>query len=570
MRRIITQAGRLALVPALACSAGLASAADSSSQDRQRMTLEGEVESFGTINLSQQGEQRERGLARVRLENGRSAIVDLGDRRDLRNVDIAQGDHVMIGGTKRTIAGRTVLSADRLRVREQEFRRTSSNRDQDRRAQRGDQRSQRGSQQAQGDRSQRQRQSEAIVQLQGDITDSKRVGGQNGTTTLLKVELDNGMQRTVVIPPHFDLTGVELESAGSIQLVGKQHRDQRGDAVVAKRLRIDGQEIGFGERWGDRGQVRRDRDQGDQQRSRDRQRRQQDHQRQQLRADQRQQQDQRVSRSGAQQRQGQDTSRSGAQQRQGQDTSRSGEQQGQDARGKASLSGTVESFAKVRLKDAPEDNLFARVRLEDGTSRIVDFGRISSAKLLKLSSGDEVQIKGMQRQLGEHRVLEARSVRIRDGEQQQRGRQAGDRNLVRSGSDNVRGRNIMLQGRVEDIQEVEVGSRGDRVTVMKIKLKDGTSQLVNLSPYLAKQFLDIEQGDEVVASGVKRETNSGREVLIIDGILVTDDRQTRAGDGQDQQRASSGQAQQRASGSQDEQRASASQRERQDRMSASR
>lgn len=487
MRPIITTTTRLALIPALACAAGLAPAADGTQRsDQDKLTLKGTVEAFSTASINQRGQQSERGLARIRLENGRSAIVDLGDRRDLRKVDIEQGDFVKIGGTKSSLNGQTILVADRLRVREQDPRQ------QQRARQQGhgnrQQQSDRDRQQRQGNRRQQgQRGSEALVKLKGEIASTRR----DGQTTLLTMRMEDGTQRTVVIPSRFDISDVELTDADRIQLMGRNARNRQGDrAVVAERLRIDGQEI-----------QRRDRQQqsGTQQWERQQAQRGQHAQRQQQRGQQRQQ--------AQQQRQ------------------QRGQQSQQQQRGQSTISGTIESFAKVRIKNAPEDNLFARVRMEDGSSRIVDFGEISRARLLKLDSGDEVQIKGMKRTLGEHQVLEARSVKVRNAGDQQKPQR--NRNMVRSGID-VRGDNVMLQGTVEGIKKVKIQGQNEELTVMKLKLKDGSSQIVNLSPWLAKQFLGIEQGDEVVASGVTRQTQQGKEVLIVDGILVVDDRQARA------------------------------------------
>src|SRR5690606_15666245 len=77
------------------------------------------VTSFKT-NVGDDGQ--ERGLVRIRLENGREAIVDLGSRNDARTLDIAKGDHIEITGTKRQSDGKSVLDADRVRVRDSSSR----------------------------------------------------------------------------------------------------------------------------------------------------------------------------------------------------------------------------------------------------------------------------------------------------------------------------------------------------------------------------------------------------------------------------------------------------------------
>lgn len=118
--------------------------------------------------------------------------------------------------------------------------------------------------------------------------------------------------------------------------------------------------------------------------------------------------------------------------------------------------------------------------------------------------------------IGDRQVLQAQRVRITDA--------SGDqRNLMRRSSSKTSNGDVTIQGTVEGIKSVRIDGRGgQQQTVMRLKLEDGESRLISLSPWLANQFLEIDRGDEVVASGTERQTQDGREVLIVEGMLVID------------------------------------------------
>ncbi|MFW5829990.1 MAG: hypothetical protein ACOCXA_06985, partial [Planctomycetota bacterium] len=234
---------------------------------------------------------------------------------------------------------------------------------------------------------------------------------------------------------------------------------------------------------------------------------------------QQQQRDQQFSRRQQQQRDQQSSRRQ--QQQRDQQFSRRQQQQDQSQQQQATFSGILDGFNKVQLKNAPEENVFVRLRLQNGSSRIVDLGDISSVKALQLNRGDQVTIKGKKRNLNGKPVLEARSLKIDKQHSDDTDR------YVRSGNQGLPDQeSVMFQGTVEGLKKTQVKGQQDKVTVMKLKLKDGKNRLLNISPWMAKQFLDIDQGDEVVVSGQRQQTKSGKNVVIIDGILVLEDEPT--------------------------------------------
>lgn len=84
--------------------------------------LSGRVDGFRTVKLrNHRGTSSEHSLIRVRLENGQEAVVDLGTRKSLEDLELQKGDRIRIQGHRGTIDGRTVLMANQIRVGEETF-----------------------------------------------------------------------------------------------------------------------------------------------------------------------------------------------------------------------------------------------------------------------------------------------------------------------------------------------------------------------------------------------------------------------------------------------------------------
>jgi hypothetical protein len=81
----------------------------------QQRTLAGTIEGFREVNVrSRQGERDRFTVVRVRLKDGRSAVVDLGKRLSLRDVNLQKGDYISVSGQQRTINGQNVIMANTI------------------------------------------------------------------------------------------------------------------------------------------------------------------------------------------------------------------------------------------------------------------------------------------------------------------------------------------------------------------------------------------------------------------------------------------------------------------------
>ena len=82
-----------------------------------QQAIQGRIDKFRHLNLRSQGGQRqEHSLVRLKLQDGRTAVVDLGRKVDLEDLDLQKGDRIRIRGTRGTIDGRPALMANQIQV----------------------------------------------------------------------------------------------------------------------------------------------------------------------------------------------------------------------------------------------------------------------------------------------------------------------------------------------------------------------------------------------------------------------------------------------------------------------
>ncbi len=83
---------------------------------------------------------------------------------------------------------------------------------------------------------------------------------------------------------------------------------------------------------------------------------------------------------------------------------------------------------------------------------------------------------------------------------------------------------VGMSGTIDAVKDVQVGNQqgqSDTLTLVKLKLKNGRNQIVNIGPEFADQALGLEQGDEIAFYGVEREFRD-REVLVVTDLIVID------------------------------------------------
>lgn len=82
--------------------------------DYEKMLVRGEIEAFSQIDF--EGESKDNDLIKIKLENGDSAVVDLGTDSARDDLQLKDGDRIMVRGTKDKIDGKIILVAEEVTV----------------------------------------------------------------------------------------------------------------------------------------------------------------------------------------------------------------------------------------------------------------------------------------------------------------------------------------------------------------------------------------------------------------------------------------------------------------------
>lgn len=83
-------------------------------------SIQGEIEQVKQFNMK--GQQDAHNLARIRMQDGQSVVVNLGPKRNLRDLQLSEGDRVTIQGRRGKIDGKTVVLAEQIRSNNQTAR----------------------------------------------------------------------------------------------------------------------------------------------------------------------------------------------------------------------------------------------------------------------------------------------------------------------------------------------------------------------------------------------------------------------------------------------------------------
>lgn len=96
----------------------------SQQQQDQQVTIEGEIDRFQSVEL--EGKSGKQSLVRIKLADGDAATVNLGPNTSLEDLNLEEGDKVRIKGKKEKIQGRSILSAESIRVEGEQIKGQSS------------------------------------------------------------------------------------------------------------------------------------------------------------------------------------------------------------------------------------------------------------------------------------------------------------------------------------------------------------------------------------------------------------------------------------------------------------
>ncbi len=226
--------------------------------------------------------------------------------------------------------------------------------------------------------------------------------------------------------------------------------------------------------------------------------------------------------------------------------------QGQKQRTMTTVNGTLNGFSKVHLKGQRDQHTIARLKLDNGKSRLINIGPRADLEYLGLETGNKVTVHGCKGRIGGKSVLMATMV-MTDGktttiEQPGKSKQQGKSNSVRTadnptsegsgkstnsdwddeqpGQGSQRSQrqdqtNMMsLRGQLESMRKMQLDTDDRREHLfVRIKLDDGERPLVNFGPNVTMSDLGLQRGERVFVRGKTRQVD-GQQVLFARDVRV--------------------------------------------------
>jgi hypothetical protein len=76
-------------------------------------TVEGRIEGFRHVYLRpSEGQREQHSMVKLRLQDGRSVVVDLGRKHDMDDLNLQKGDRITLRGRQGAVDGRSVFFAE--------------------------------------------------------------------------------------------------------------------------------------------------------------------------------------------------------------------------------------------------------------------------------------------------------------------------------------------------------------------------------------------------------------------------------------------------------------------------
>lgn len=194
----------------------------------------------------------------------------------------------------------------------------------------------------------------------------------------------------------------------------------------------------------------------------------------------------------------------------------------------ARFDGRIEGFKTVNLKSrrGSEEHSLVKIRLQNDQSRVVSLGSNVDLDTLDLEKGERIQVSGPVARVGDKKVLLADRIRV--GNETFR---VKDKNQLHPRENRSRhGGPATVEGTLEDFRRLKMGNSNDSKLFVRLEMKDGGTEVVDLGKNTSLDELGLEQGDRIRVNGDRREIS--RTVIVARGITV-DGEKTRIREHQD-------------------------------------
>lgn len=213
---------------------------------------------------------------------------------------------------------------------------------------------------------------------------------------------------------------------------------------------------------------------------------------------------------------------------------------------KASLTGEVDGFKKISLKDSQgkrDEQTFVRVRLDNDDSRVVSLGSRLILSDLDLQTGDRISVSGRNASIDNRKILVASSIEvddkvfnIRKGNRPETEQNRSNSKHKRMDSKHSRsdgGQSVSINGTVKQSSKTSLSDdMREENLLVRLELENGKSCVVDLGQNTELSDLDIEKDSEIRVQGKKTKVD-GKSLIVARKISVDGDSTRLRGKSQD-------------------------------------
>jgi len=178
----------------------------SNSNDRKGTVLKGTIEGFRRMDLTTGGRKAEHTFAKLRLESGKSQVVNLGRNLTLDKIDLEKGDTIRVAGKRGSVKGRDTLVATKIKVDGKDYNVGREDRN---------------------------------YVLAGKIKDfTKTKMGKKGDHLMVRVDLKKGKDMLVDFGPNATLKDLDISKGDKVHINGRRAQVDGKSILVAQAISV--------------------------------------------------------------------------------------------------------------------------------------------------------------------------------------------------------------------------------------------------------------------------------------------------------------------------------------------
>ena len=195
--------------------------------------IDGRIDGFKKVSLSDhKGVKQNHSFVKVKLENGKSRVISLGERVDTADLSLKKGDKITASGKVVKVDGKKILLADTIRTGGETFRISDDRQPQLRRS---------GDKSMRGDKSKHDK---SMVTRSGTLEDSERVkldSNKRSDHLIVRIEMKDGRECVADFGPKARLSDLGLDEGDTVRIKGCTTKVNDKKLIVAREVRVDGE-----------------------------------------------------------------------------------------------------------------------------------------------------------------------------------------------------------------------------------------------------------------------------------------------------------------------------------------